>query len=419
MAHEKIVTAFNQIQQAEVAKEKLIAEGIAENHIDIISGERLRVEGKEIRHPSFWQRLFGDDVDDDYATEYNKAIQGGGVLLTVRARKEDADRIETLLDQYSTDYTASYNRGASTTDREFLGETDDVSGRTTSAGFNAGAKGVTGDTDPTAGVPGTLDHDSGKSTAGKTGATDLLTGKDSTTGVTGASTTGVTGASTTGVTGASTTGVTGTTAAGVTGAALTGSENHEALKLAEEQVDIGKRQVSDGVVRLRRYTVEDEVAEDVSLFEQHADVFRTAVDEPAYLSDVDWSEKTIEVEESHEVPTVSKTARIKEEVGVRNETSEHVETVKDTVRRQEVEVEQTGGTGLEKDRLTGVGSTTGTTAGTTGTTAGTTGTTTGATGTTTGVTGATGVTGTTTTGFEKDSLTGSDLDKDPLTGVKK
>ena len=411
MAHEKIVTAFNQIQQAEVAKEKLIAEGIAENHIDIISGERLRVEGKEIRHPSFWQRLFGDDVDDDYATEYNKAIQGGGVLLTVRARKEDADRIETLLDQYSTDYTASYNRGASTTDREFLGETDDVSGRTTSAGFNAGAKGVTGDTDPTAGVPGTLDHDSGKSTAGKTGATDLLTGKDSTTGVTGASTTGVTGASTTGVT--------GTTAAGVTGAALTGSENHEALKLAEEQVDIGKRQVSDGVVRLRRYTVEDEVAEDVSLFEQHADVFRTAVDEPAYLSDVDWSEKTIEVEESHEVPTVSKTARIKEEVGVRNETSERVETVKDTVRRQEVEVEQTGGTGLEKDRLTGVGSTTGTTAGTTGTTTGATGTTAGAAGTTTGVTGATDVTGTTTTGFEKDSLTGSDLDKDPLTGVKK
>ncbi|MCC4960255.1 YsnF/AvaK domain-containing protein [Klebsiella pneumoniae] len=275
MAHEKIVTAFNQLQQAEAAKEKLIAEGIAENHIDIISGERLRVEGKEIRHPSFWQRLFGDDVDDDYATEYNKAIQGGGVLLTVRAPKDDADRIEALLDQYSSDYSASYNRAG-------------------------------------------------------------------------------------------------------TGAAVTGSDNREALKLAEEEVAIGKRQVSDGVVRLRRYTVEDEVAEDVSLFEQHADVFRTAVDEPAYLSDVDWSEKTIEVEESHEVPTVSKTARIKEEVGVRNETSERVETVKDTVRRQEVEVEQTGATGLEKDRLAG------------------------------------------TTGLEKDGLTGTtDLEKDRLSGLKK
>jgi uncharacterized protein (TIGR02271 family) len=396
MAHEKIVTAFNQVQQAEVAKEKLIAEGIAENHIDIISGERLRVEGKEIRHPSFWQRLFGDDVDDDYATEYNKAIQGGGVLLTVRAPKEDADRIEALLDQYSSDYSASYNRAG--TNREFLGETNDLSGRTTSAGFAAGAAGVTGsgNTDPTSGVPGTLDD---KTTAGKAAASDLINDAG-TTGVTGTNATGVTGTNT-GVTGSSVTGATGSAAAGFasTGAAVTGSDNREALKLAEEEVAIGKRQVSDGVVRLRRYTVEDEVAEDVSLFEQHADVFRTAVDEPAYLSDVDWSEKTIEVEESHEVPTVSKTARIKEEVGVRNETSERVETVKDTVRRQEVEVEQTGATGLEKDRL-----------GTTGLEKD-------------NLTGTSSLekdrlTG--TSSLEKDSLTGtSDLEKDRLSGLKK
>ncbi|MGD8108330.1 YsnF/AvaK domain-containing protein [Pantoea sp. FN0302] len=379
MAHEKIVTAFNQIQQAQVAKEKLIAEGIAENHIDIISGERLRVEGKEIRHPSFWQRLFGDDVDDDYATEYNKAIQGGGVLLTVRAPKEDADRVEALLDQYSTDYSASYNRSgvADTTGahREHLGETNDLTGRTTSAGFTAGASGVTGNNNPASGVPGTLDDKN--TTAGKTGATDL---------VNDATTSGVVTGTGTGATGAAATGIAGTTA----GATLTGSENAEALKLAEEEVAIGKRQVSDGVVRLRRYTVEDEVAEDVSLFEQHADVFRTAVDEPAYLSDVDWSDKTIEVEESHEIPTVSKTARIKEEVGVRNETSERVETVKDTVRRQEVEVEQTGATGLEKDKLAG----------------------------TTGL-HQDPLTG--TTGLEKDNLTGtgSDLEKDRLTGLKK
>ncbi|PNS10940.1 hypothetical protein COO59_15135 [Mixta theicola] len=297
MAHEKIVTAFNQIQQAEVAKEKLIAEGIEERHIDIISGERLRVEDKEIRHPSFWQRLFGDDVDDDYATEYNKAIQGGGVLLTVRAPKEDADRVEALLDQYSTDYSASYNRSGSAsltgTDREYLGETNDLTGRTTSAGFSAGASGVAGNTNPTAGVPGTLDDKS--TTASKTGTTDLDNDL-STTGVTGTST----GAIATGLTGTATTDTT-----------LTGSDNRDALKLAEEEVAIGKRQVSDGVVRLRRYTVEDEVAEDVSLFEQHADVFRAAVDEPAYLSDVDWSDKTIEVEESHEVPTVSKTRVLK------------------------------------------------------------------------------------------------------------
>ena len=94
MSHEKIVTAFNEVSQAEAAKQKLIVEGIAEKNIDIISGERLRVEDKEIRHPSFWQRLFGDDVDDDYASEYSKAIRSGGVLLTVRAPKDEADHIE-------------------------------------------------------------------------------------------------------------------------------------------------------------------------------------------------------------------------------------------------------------------------------------------------------------------------------------
>ncbi|WP_131865377.1 hypothetical protein [Biostraticola tofi] len=92
------------MQSAEVAKKKLLAQGIAEDNIDILSGERLRVKDKEIRHPSFWRRLFGDDIDDDYATEYNRAIKTGGVLLTVRVDKDDADRIEALLDQQSTDY---------------------------------------------------------------------------------------------------------------------------------------------------------------------------------------------------------------------------------------------------------------------------------------------------------------------------
>ena len=52
------------------------------------------------------------------------------------------------------------------------------------------------------------------------------------------------------------------------------------------------------------------------------------------------------VEESHEVPTIAKTARVKEEVGLRGEETARVETVKDTVRRQEVEVEHTDDTRL-------------------------------------------------------------------------
>jgi uncharacterized protein (TIGR02271 family) len=151
-------------------------------------------------------------------------------------------------------------------------------------------------------------------------------------------------------------GYTGTPGSAVPTAAgaISDTDRDETLKLAEEQVEIGKRRVSDGVVRLRRYTVEEDVSEDISLFDQHADVFRHAVDEPAYLNDVDWSEKTIEVEESHEVPTVNKTARVREEVGLRTEGNERVETVKDTVRRQEVEVDKSGADRLsdtDSDRL--------------------------------------------------------------------
>ncbi|WP_413728917.1 YsnF/AvaK domain-containing protein [Sodalis sp. RH22] len=285
MAHEKIVTAFKALQQAQVAKEKLIAEGIAEHNIDIISGERLRVKDKEIRHPSFWQRLFGDDVDDDYATEYTRAVQTGGVLLTVRVPKEDADRIETLLDQLADDYVSSGNTDTPAYNRGLPGDTGAVYGRTASAGVDTGAA-VT--------IPPVA-----------------------------------------------------------TGGALE-TENRESLKLAEEQVEIGKHQVSDGTVRVRRYTIEDEVAEDISLYDQHADVVLRAVDEPVYLSDVDWSEKTIDIEESHEEPVVNKTARVREEAAIRSEVNERVETVRDTVRRQEVDVEKNDANRFASDKSPGL-----------------------------------------------------------------
>ena len=50
---------------------------------------------------------------------------------------------------------------------------------------------------------------------------------------------------------------------------------------------------------------------------------------------------------------MSKTARVVEEVGLRKEATDRVETVRDTVRKEEVEVEQIPG---------GATSTTGTTA---------------------------------------------------------
>ena len=52
-----------------------------------------------------------------------------------------------------------------------------------------------------------------------------------------------------------------------------------------------------------------------------------------------FAEKTVEVTETNEEAVVAKTARIAEEVVIHKEVEQHVETVRDTVRRDKVEVE--------------------------------------------------------------------------------
>jgi stress response protein YsnF len=48
------------------------------------------------------------------------------------------------------------------------------------------------------------------------------------------------------------------------------------------------------------------------------------------------------VVETAEVPVIEKRARLREEVVVRTERTQHIETVRDTVRRDEVEIQQPG-----------------------------------------------------------------------------
>ena len=116
----------------------------------------------------------------------------------------------------------------------------------------------------------------------------------------------------------------------------------EVLRLAEEQLEVGKRMVETGRTRVRRFVTEREVSADVTLHEEHADVLRRAVSDPKYLGDIDWADATIEIRETAEQALVSKTARVVEEVGLRKIGSDHVETVHDKIRRQQVEIERLG-----------------------------------------------------------------------------
>jgi stress response protein YsnF len=117
----------------------------------------------------------------------------------------------------------------------------------------------------------------------------------------------------------------------------------EVLRLAEEQLDVGKRVISDGATRIRRFVTVTPVEAQVTLHEEHARVIRRAVSDPNYIRDVDWSDKTIEVAESAEEPVITKSVHIAEEVVIRAEGTDTVKTVKDKIRRQQVEVEKISG----------------------------------------------------------------------------
>jgi stress response protein YsnF len=119
--------------------------------------------------------------------------------------------------------------------------------------------------------------------------------------------------------------------------------NEEVLRLAEEQFDVGKRVISDGATRIRRFVTVTPVEAQVTLHEEHTRVIRRASTDPNFLRDVDWTDKTIEVTETAEEPVVTKSVHIAEEVVIRKEATDTVRTVRDNIRRQQVEVEKIPG----------------------------------------------------------------------------
>lgn len=121
-------------------------------------------------------------------------------------------------------------------------------------------------------------------------------------------------------------------------AAVDGVE--EVVRLAEEQLDIGKRQITTGKSRIRRFITEKPVQQQITLHEEHCEVARREVNDPSLAKDIDWKDRIIEVVETSEQPVVTKTARVAEEVVIRRRGSDRVETVRDTVRRQQLEVER-------------------------------------------------------------------------------
>jgi uncharacterized protein (TIGR02271 family) len=118
----------------------------------------------------------------------------------------------------------------------------------------------------------------------------------------------------------------------------TNNENKK-IPVIEEELNVGKRVVQTGGVRIRSRIVEKPVEETIRLREERVNIERNRVDRPAGDSDFNNVEDTIEVREHAEVPVVNKKARVVEEVDVNKSVNEREQTIRDNVRRQDVEVE--------------------------------------------------------------------------------
>lgn len=118
------------------------------------------------------------------------------------------------------------------------------------------------------------------------------------------------------------------------------------LPVVQEELQVGKREVERGGVHVVTHVTELPVAESVRLREEHVTVQRHPVDRLATPSDTAFEEGTFEVRQHAEVAVVSKEARVVEEVVIGKKVTEHTETVRDTVRRTDVVVEEL----LNKDK---------------------------------------------------------------------
>ena len=124
----------------------------------------------------------------------------------------------------------------------------------------------------------------------------------------------------------------------------------EVIPLGEEVLEVGKRTENRGAARVHRYVVETPVERQVTLQSERVVVERRRPVSDRVTGEI-LTEVAVEVVETAEVPVVEKRARLREEVVVRTERTQRVETVRGTVRRDEVEIRQPGkGQGAQRLR---------------------------------------------------------------------
>jgi len=118
------------------------------------------------------------------------------------------------------------------------------------------------------------------------------------------------------------------------------TDRENTIPIVEEQMNVGKREVETGGVKVRSRIIERPMEETLRLRTERVNIERNPVNRPANESDIqNFKEGTIEMNQREEVPVVNKEAQVVEEVSVGKNVEEKTETIRDTVRKTEVDVE--------------------------------------------------------------------------------
>jgi len=317
-----VVGLFNNRSDAQTAMQELIQAGFIQENIDLsnrrmddtntnysdtnaTSGNANTTsdnEGIGDKISNFFSSLFDDETT---ASTYTNAAYDADAILTVQAdseaRASEAAEIFDRNGAMDVDENAAQSGGT-------YGSRNDLSQNY--AGTGSG-------NDMTA---GTMDSSATMNTTGTTGTADYDE--------------------------------TNRSAADLRG--TTNVEDREVIPVVEENLEVGKRAVERGGARIRSRIIEKPVEASVRLREEHVVVNRRPVNRAVTDADLNnFQQGDIELTERAEVPVVNKQARVVEEIEVGKTVEEHDQTVRDTVRRTDVDVQEIDSDVTDDDLHTG------------------------------------------------------------------
>jgi uncharacterized protein (TIGR02271 family) len=316
----QIVAIYDTDEHAQSARHALVAAGVPNTAIRLVSGGAATTT-EDRTDEGFWGSIKSLFVPDDDRSAYSHAMQHGHamVVVTPDSTTDRTKVIHVLEATNPIDFDAKLE--------EWRQSGYDYSTPSGSAGSGVAAESALGAVGT---VPATSSFDS------ETGSTGTASAPMAAPVATPAANTRPIGATTNPAT-------TGTgPGTGTVSDTAARSGNDESIQVLEERLRVGKREVAAGAVRVRSYVVERPVEEQVRLHEERITLDRRPVDRVATSADVGaFQERTIEAHATAEEAVVSKTAHVVEEIGIHKEASDRTETVRDSVRHTEVEVEDT------------------------------------------------------------------------------